>query len=83
MKKLIAKFLNARRDAKKETNVIEIGESYHVKHSYKLDFYIKVKTVNDVWVVGFSMDAETMTPGEEIIVMRELCRFTKLGDEKK
>jgi len=82
MRKLIAKFLNARRDAKKETDVIEIGESYHVKHTYKKDFYIKVKSVNSTWVVGFVMDAETLTPGEEIITMRELCKFTKLEDKK-
>lgn len=80
MKKIIAKFLNKRRDEKRQTKKVEAGEVYFVKHSYKKDFYIKVKTVNDVWVVGFTMDAGTMTPGEEIIIMRQNCKFTKLED---
>lgn len=86
MKKLIAKLSNAIRDRrreKQETTKIEIGESYHVRHSYKKDFFILVKTVNDTWVVGLVMDAETLTPGEEIITMRELCKFTKLEGKEE
>ncbi len=81
MKKIIAKLINAiknRRIHKEATIKIEIGESYHVKHTMRNDFYIKVTIVNNVWVWGFVMDAKTMNPGEEIILMRRLCIFTKL-----
>jgi hypothetical protein len=86
MKKLIAKVLNATRDrrsARKETTEIVIGEAYLVKHKYKRNFYITVKSVNDTWVVGHAMDAEFQEDVEERIIMRELCSFTKLGDENK
>lgn len=86
MIKLIAQLSNAirdRRKAKKETTEIEVGECYFVKHSYKRDFYIKVKEVNERWVVGYAMDAETRVVGEEeIIILRELCKFKKLETKK-
>lgn len=83
--KLIAKFLNAiknRRSEKRNTTKIEVGKVYYVKHTMQKDFYIKVKTVNDAWVVGFAMDAKTMQPLEEIIILRKLCVFTLLESEK-
>jgi hypothetical protein len=82
MKKIVAKFLNAikeRRAKKRQTVKIKIGEIYFVKHTYRKDFYIKVTTVNDAWVEGFVMDADNVgTVGEIIIILRGLCRFTKL-----
>lgn len=85
MKKLIAKFLNAirdRRNKRRETTMIEVGELYLVKHRGRRDFHIILKKVNDTWVEGHATDAQTMNPLEERIVMRKLCKFTKLGDGK-
>lgn len=91
--KLIAKLLNAvknRRSEKRKTTKIKVGESYHVevkiayhvKHTVRKDFYVKVTMVNDVWVEGFTIDAKTMQPLEEIIILRKLCIFTLLESEK-
>lgn len=84
MKKIIAKFLNAmkeRKAKKRQTNKIEVGEVYFVTHAYKKDFYIKVSSFNDAWVEGIAVNSETVTDGEEIIVLRKLCKFTKLNSE--
>jgi hypothetical protein len=80
MIKIIAKYLNKRRDEKRQTKVIEIGQVYFVTHSYKKDFYIKVRSVNDVWVEGISVNTGALIESEEIIIMRKLCKFTKLED---
>lgn len=86
MIKLIARLSNAirdRRKARKETTGIKVGECYFVKHSYKQDFYIKVKKFNDAWVEGFVIDAETLAAGEEeVTLLRQLCKFRKLEGRK-
>lgn len=91
MKKMIAKMLSAaknRRAEKRATTEIKVGEIYHVKHTLRGGFYIKVQEIKGVWVEGFSVGvndliSDTTQSGEEIIVRRELCTFTKLGDEKE
>ncbi len=86
MKKIIAKFLNAmrdRRNERKSTTEIEIGKIYHVKHTMRNNFYLRVQAFNDVWVEGLVMNAETLKAQEETILRRCLCVFTRQEDEKK
>ncbi len=85
MKKTIAKILNAmrdRRNERKSATEIETGEIYHVKHTMRKDFYLRVQTFNDVWVEGLVMNAETLQAQEETILRRCLCTFTKQKGKK-
>jgi hypothetical protein len=88
MKKLIKRIVNVveKKRWKKEKAAepeIEIGKSYHVKHTIRKDFYMIVISVNKVWVEGLALDAESREPGLETIAMRQLCIFRELKDKGK
>lgn len=88
MKKLIKRIVNVvekkRREREKAAEPeIEVGKSYHVKHTIRNDFYIIVTNANKIWVEGLVMDAESREPGLETIAMRQLCIFRELKDKGK